>query len=694
MFSLWNRQSLQKKLIFCFVCMTIFPLMVTVAVAGYQGEKIMTGMIFEHNRVLTEQMAEDIDQLFDEKIKMLHIAADTAEIKTMRSDRRDVLKFITDADKDIHIVVVADNAGNQIARSDEQMPDLSITYLDRPYYQAIMQSGEAVVSAPLISRSSGHPSIVIAEPIKDEKQQIVGVLIADVELHTVTEKINNIRLGKAGYACLVDADGQLLLHPDETKLQQQEEISHLPPVKAVINKQTGVVAYDYEGQKKLAAYSYIPRTGWGLIVQQPLVDAVAEVNTIKKTMLMIALLSAGFAGLIGIVVAKMATTPLANIAKTIKRLADGNMDVKSQVTTQDEIGQLAATFNDMVYELRARTTALQASEAKHRSLVEHICIGVYREIIDDQPRITYANPSLVSMLGCDSAEELLSAPLATHFWSPEEFDAIHAAVEQVHMVKNREIRLRRRDGALLWCSIMVVKHFDSERGVFCIDGAVRDITEQKQAKEKLHQAYAELEQKVSERTQELTLLNERLNLISLQDGLTNIANRRYFNGFLERELQRAKREQKSIAFILLDVDYFKLYNDTYGHLAGDECLKKIAGALQGSVKRATDLVSRYGGEEFAVILPDTDRIGAVLVGNRILARIREMDIQTEASPVKKFVTVSLGIVAIVPDMDLTPDMMIIAADRALYLAKQSGRNQLQLADITDSVQPVVKFLTT
>lgn len=685
MFSLWNRQSLQKKLSFCFVCMTIFPLLITVAVAGYQGEKIMSQMIFEYNRILTEQMAKDIDQLFDEKIKMLHIAANRAELKAMRPDQQAVLKFITDTDEDIHIAVVADSAGKQIARSDGQMPDLSITYLDRPYYQAIMQTGEAVVSAPLISRSSGHPSIVIAEPITDDKQQIIGVLIADVELHAVTEIINNIRLGKAGYACLVDADGRLLLHPDEAKLQQREEFSYLPPVKAVMNKQTGVVEYDYEGQKKLAAYSYIPRTGWGLIVQQPLADALAEVNTIKKAMLMIALLSAGFAGLIGIAVAKMATTPLANIAKTIKRLAEGNMDVKSQVTTQDEIGQLAVTFNDMVAELRARTTALQASEEKHRSLVEHICVGVYREIIDDQPQLIYANPSLVSMLGCESEEELLSVPLSTYFWSLEEFDAIHTAVEQMHMVKNREICLRRRDGALLWCSVMAVKHFDSQRGAFCIDGAVRDITEQKQAKEALHRAYAELEQKVSERTRELTLLNERLNLLSLQDGLTNIANRRYFNGFLERELQRAKRECKSIAFILLDVDYFKLYNDTYGHLAGDECLKKIAGALQGSVKRATDLVSRYGGEEFAVILPDTDRIGAVLVGNRILARIREMDIQTDSSPVNKFVTVSMGIVAIVPDMDLTPDMMIIAADRALYLAKQSGRNQLQLADITDSV---------
>ena len=634
MFILWNRQSLRKKLGFCFVCMTIFPLLITVAVVGYRGEKIMTRMIFDHNRILTEQTAEDIDQLFNEKIKMLHIAANTAELKAMRTDRqRDVLEVIADADTDIHIAVVADDAGNQISRSDGRIADSSIAYRDRSYYQAVMQSGETVVSNPLIARSNGHPSIVIAEPIKDEDQRVVGVLIADIELHAVTKKINNIKLGKAGYASLVDADGQLLLHPDEEKLDQQEDLSQLPPVKAVLNRQTGVVEYDYEGQKKLAAFSYIPKTGWGLIVQQPLGNALREINAIKEMMLMIALLAAVFAGLIGIIAAKMTTKPLADIAKTIESLAEGNMDVKSRVTTQDEIGQLAATFNDMVAELRARTTALQASEEKHRSLVEHICIGVYREIIDDQPRITYANPSLVSMLGCDSAEKLLSVPLSAYFWSLEEFDAIHADVEQMHMVKNREVRLRRHDGTILWGSIMAVKHFDSQRGVFCIDGAVRDITEQKQAKETLRQAYAQLEQKVSDRTQELTLLNEKLNLISLQDGLTNIANRRYFNGFLERELQRAKREQKSIAFILLDVDYFKLYNDTYGHFAGDQCLKSIAGALQGSVKRATDLVSRYGGEEFAVILPDTDQDGALIVGKRILARIKALNIQTDTSPI-------------------------------------------------------------
>lgn len=686
MFIFWNRQSLRKKLSFCFVCMTIFPLLITVAIVGYQGEKIMTRMIFDHNRILTEQTAEDIDQLFNEKIKMLHIAANTDELKAMRPERqRDVLEFIADADTDIHIAVVADNAGNQISRSDGRVADLRITYRDRSYYQAIMQSGERVVSNPLIARSSGHPSIVIAEPIKDANQRVVGVLIADIELHAVTKKINNIKLGKAGYASLVDADGQLLLHSDEAKLDQQEDLSQLPPVKAVLNRQTGVVAYDYEGQKELAAFSYIPQTGWGLIVQQPLENALRDVNTIKEMMLMIALLAAAFAGLIGIIVAKMTTKPLADIAKKIESLAKGNMDVKSRVTTQDEIGQLAATFNDMVTELRARSTALQDSEKKHRSLVEHICIGVYREIIDEQPRLTYANPSLVSMLGCDSVEELLSFPLPTYFGSMEEFDAIHADVEQMHMVKNREVRLRRRDGTPLWGSIMAVKHFDSQRGIFCIDGAVRDITEQKQAKEKLHQAYAQLEQKVLDRTRELTILNEKLNLMSLQDGLTNIANRRYFNGFLERELQRAKREQKSIAFILLDVDYFKLYNDTYGHFAGDECLKSIASALQGSVKRATDLVSRYGGEEFAVILPDTDQNGAVLVGKRILTRIEELNIETDTSPVSKFVTVSLGLVAVVPDMDLTPDMMIIAADRALYRAKQLGRDQLQIADKINSI---------
>ena len=680
---LWNRQTLRRTLSVCLVCMTIFPLLLSMLITENKSEKILTKLAFNQNRDIAEQTAEDIDQMFSEKIKALRIVVNTAEVKSMLPDKQNaLLKAITKADADIQIAIIADSAGNQIARSDGRVVDGAITYLDREYFQKIKRTGETVVSDVVIAKSTGYPGVVIAEPIKDENQQLVGVLILNVDLRTIVDRIDQIKIGHAGYAYLVNGDGRILLHPDRGMVGR--DVSWVAPVKAVKDKQTGLLEYEYKKQKKWAAFSYIPQTGWGLIVQQPVEEALADVSEVKRTTCIITVFSAVLASLIGFAVANMMTRPITDISKAAARLAKGDLDARSSVATGNEIGQLAATFNLMADNLGTRTSALLESEEKYRSLVENISIGIYRETGDAKSFIKYANPALLKMLGYESMDELLTIPASTTFWSQEEFAVVSELVEQEGMVKNREIRLRRKDGTALWCSMTALKHYNHQTDTFCIDSMIEDITERKMANEKLRQAHAELERKVAERTRELTVLNRELCQISLQDGLTCVANRRYFDEFLERECLGAKREQTSIALILLDVDFFKLYNDTYGHVAGDDCLRQIANALGEGAKRGTDLVARYGGEEFAVILPDTDQAGAVKVGERILTRVRELAIQHEMSPVAEFVTVSLGIVVATPRADLTPEKMILAADQALYQAKHLGRNQLQLAGELDS----------
>lgn len=678
--SLWDRQALRKKLSFCLVCMTVCPLLLTMAITEYKSEKTLTRLVVDHNRDLAEHTAEDVDQMFSEKMKVLRFAATTVAMKSMLPNQQlPLLKAIAEADADILIVTVADIDGKQISRSDNQA-DMSINYGDREYFQTIQRTGEEVLSNVLISKSTGYPGIVIAEPIKDENQQLTGVLIATVELRAIIDRITQIKVGQTGYAFLVNHEGRILLHPNRGMVERGEDVSQLAPVKLVLDKQTGSVEYRFGGQKSLAAFSYIPQTGWGLIVQQSAEDALADVSAVKQTAIMIAIMAAGLAAIIGLVVAGMMVKPITAISRAADRLAKGNMYASCQVSTQDEIGKLATTFNFMASELRTRATELWESEEKYRSLVENISIGIYRrETGAASSFIVYANPALVSMLGYDTVEELLAIPLPDNFWSWEESAAIKDAIEQNGSVKNREVQLRRKDGTAIWCSITAVNHYNHKIGNFCVDGVVKDITERKLADERLRQAHAELERKVAERTKELTILNEELCLISMQDSLTCIANRRNFDEVLGREWQRAKREQTSIALILLDVDFFKLYNDTYGHVAGDECLRQIGNTLKKIAKRATDLVARYGGEEFAVILPDTDQAGAVKVGERILASVRELGIRHDMSLANEVVTVSLGIAVAEPAADVMPDRIIVAADRALYQAKQSGRNQLQLA---------------
>ena len=166
-----------------------------------------------------------------------------------------------------------------------------------------------------------------------------------------------------------------------------------------------------------------------------------------------------------------------------------------------------------------------------------------------------------------------------------------------------------------------------------------------------------------------------MNRLAEVDGLTGIYNRRYFDTKIANEWQRCQRERQFLSLILCDVDYFKVYNDRYGHQAGDECLKKIAKVLEKMMKRTGDLASRYGGEEFAFILPNTEEMRAVEIGEKIRNEIQNLKLAHDKSPVSDLVTLSLGISSVIPTHSLTFSGLIEQADKALYQAKNKGRNQ-------------------
>lgn len=177
--------------------------------------------------------------------------------------------------------------------------------------------------------------------------------------------------------------------------------------------------------------------------------------------------------------------------------------------------------------------------------------------------------------------------------------------------------------------------------------------------------------------EELEKANERLGELVRLDGLTNIFNRRYLDETLRNEVRRHNRTQSCLSVILCDIDYFKNYNDTYGHQAGDACLKQVAQCLQSSFNRAGDVVARFGGEEFIVLLPDTDNATAKMLAERILHKVRELNIKHESSRVSDVVTISIGAASVIPSRETTSSMFIEVADKALYQAKQSGRNNVQ-----------------
>lgn len=180
---------------------------------------------------------------------------------------------------------------------------------------------------------------------------------------------------------------------------------------------------------------------------------------------------------------------------------------------------------------------------------------------------------------------------------------------------------------------------------------------------------------ISGQQRELIESNERLHQLSFLDPLTNIANRRFLEMSLLREWKQQRRSSRPLSVIMIDIDWFKTYNDTYGHLEGDACLRLVAAELKASIKRPSDLVTRFGGEEFCVLLPETEREGAIRVGRRMLQAIRRLQIPHLGSPLGH-VTTSMGIACCEPDLSGSFEDLMAAADAALYNAKTAGKDRI------------------
>ena len=180
---------------------------------------------------------------------------------------------------------------------------------------------------------------------------------------------------------------------------------------------------------------------------------------------------------------------------------------------------------------------------------------------------------------------------------------------------------------------------------------------------------------------DLKIKNDMLEKLSMYDGLTNIRNRRFFDETFEKTFNEIKRDKKSLAVLMIDIDFFKPYNDNYGHGQGDETLRKVAKALEKTIKRASDFVARYGGEEFVILLKDINKDGVEAVANNLLNAIRELKITHEFSKIENYVTVSIGVSYYNSNSDVTKLELLLKADETLYNVKNSGRNNFAILEV-------------
>jgi diguanylate cyclase (GGDEF)-like protein/PAS domain S-box-containing protein len=352
--------------------------------------------------------------------------------------------------------------------------------------------------------------------------------------------------------------------------------------------------------------------------------------------------------------------------------ADGSRFLGDTVITalRDDSGNLRG-FVQMTRDITERWRAEQAlrENERFRALFEYAQEALF--LMEEDGRIVDANRLACESLGYDREELIGALPdkFVKNSTLPLTPETLHRLLERAQANETivAEAEYRRKDGSFFPVEAVFSSVIHEGRQLLLL--SARDISERKQAEEILRQTLAQLEG-----------ANRELQRISQQDGLTGIANRRYFDESLALEWQRGLRSGQMLSLIIADVDHFKDYNDHYGHQAGDECLKKIAAALNGQLSRPADLVARYGGEEFVVLLPDTSPNGARHMAERMRAAVESLAIPHEKSEVAPHVTLSLGTATIKPVPGTPPESLIAAADKALYQAKSLGRNRVFLSE--------------
>ena len=305
----------------------------------------------------------------------------------------------------------------------------------------------------------------------------------------------------------------------------------------------------------------------------------------------------------------------------------------------------------------------EAALARQQQFLQNVIDNIPSLITvkDGEDRIRIANQANASLYGL--TPEAMVGKLETEInpnlsaTEAKHYRRINRQVMATGRPHQAEQAIIDRKGKNRWYKMIVSPFQDGNGEVTGVLGNWIDITDRKEIETALQEA------------------NEKLERLATLDGLTQVPNRRRFDEYLQQEWLRMVREQQPLSLILFDVDFFKPYNDHFGHQQGDEALISIAQAASRAVKRAADLIARYGGEEFGIVLPNTRRTGAEIVAKAVQEEVGALRLEHPKSQVSGYLTVSMGIASVVPTQDQSPEDLIAAADAALYQAKRRGRNR-------------------
>ncbi|OPY99660.1 diguanylate cyclase [Bradyrhizobium sacchari] len=516
-------------------------------------------------------------------------------------------------------IFVYDETGRWLATT-EQIDFSRLNNSDREYFQQHRASPDkgTLIGRPIKSRAGGQWIITASRRIDRPDGSFAGVALLTIDVAYFVKFYERFDVGPNGSASLLNNDGIMLARSrDESSVFVGRDLSNAPLFREWKKRPAAAVYYFKSPLDSVQRLSYYQRSS-----RYPLMVLASKSQDDVLTPWR-----------------RAAVTRVTFVLGLVLLIAVIGYYLVRQLSQRQRMAQ-----------------ALVANEAHFRLLAEQSSDMVTRIGLDN--RLLYVSPSCQRMIGW-SPDELLgtSAVAGIH---EEDMERVEQAITALKNGEAEEARFvyrqRHREKGDLWveAALHVTRAPDSGE----IDGVVavvRDMTEQKD-------------------------LQDKLAALATTDGLTGLANRRAFDERLAEEWARARRDGTQLSLLLIDVDQFKKFNDHYGHLAGDGCLRALSRILSAHARRPGDLAARYGGEEFALLLPNTDQEGCAEVGEGIRQALHDLAILHAQNPPSRLVTASIGAATSFPSQIATDcSALVAAADRALYAAKDNGRDRLVMS---------------
>ncbi|MGC5324391.1 diguanylate cyclase domain-containing protein [Brevibacillus sp. SYSU BS000544] len=538
------------------------------------------------------------------------------------------------------------------------------------YFHAA-QNGKEFVSEVMIDKTMGRPVVLFTAPVLDEQLQFKGVIVGTVYIRSIEELITHFREGLSSETYLLNQDGTMLTESRYTKnLIDQGKVKFSTRLQyrvtspvfdaALSDDQIKKSYFNYVDNEVYGSYAWVNQHKWLLISEITKQEVFTSFN---QKLLMISV-SAILVMLIGATIIYNLVETIRESLFSLQRAAEQIEKGNYQITFNPahfrkaprEFRQLSDAFTKMVTTIQNKMYLLAQSEECYRHLVE---LSPEALLVVQNGEVVLTNDKGAKLFELNHPQQLIGSKLEDFIQSTslisldtntvvtkEEMKQQELLQFQLHLPSGKKIDVEGKMTYLMY------------QGMPAYIVVFRDVTVQREWEKRLYYE------------------NQYLQHLSSIDSLMGIANRRVFDQKLPMLTEEALYRQQDLSLIMLDIDCFKEFNDTYGHQAGDNCLMQVAKALDEKVNRVNGLLTRYGGEELAILLPDHKVEQAILIAHELRRTVELLQIPHFASVVSEHVTVSLGVASLFMTKDQRHEQLVEHADQALYQAKQGGRNRV------------------